>query len=351
LTDISTARYNYLDSSRGLAALVVLLSHFQLTILPQLNDSSLLKSPLKFFIDGQAAILYFFILSGYVLTLSLKNKSVISVFDYLKFIIIRIFRIFPAYIFTLIISLIVLTSIANRPETWLSQYWNGSTGLKSLLNQAILIVRIPNDPLLRLIPQDWTLTIEIAVSFLLPLLAALSSLRPVFVLILVYFSVQFLELDAFVFDFSLGIFIASHKDRMISEWKDLGYKYILMLLGFVLICADYLCPSQMKFTDLFLIHHKSWGIVILLWAIISSDKIQGILSWKPLVFLGKISYSFYLLHLIILLCLTDVLFNLNQILFLIVYLSITIIASSVTYRIIELPFNRFGKSLFSKKEQ
>ena len=69
-----------------MAALIVLLSHFQVTIMPQLNDSWLTKTPLKFLIDGQAAVLYFFILSGYVLTLSFQNMNEIHFTNYMKFI-------------------------------------------------------------------------------------------------------------------------------------------------------------------------------------------------------------------------------------------------------------------------
>ncbi len=352
MTATQSSRYSFLDSSRGLAALIVLLSHFQLTILPGLNDSIIFKTPLRIFIDGTSAILYFFILSGYVLTLSLKNSSEVTLTGYLKFIVARIFRIYPAYIFTLLITFVVLNFFITKPDgNWLTQYWQSAADFKSLLTQSLLIVRIPYDPVMRLIPQDWTLTIEIAISFLLPVLAAAFVKRSFVALIFVYGAVMFLRLEPFVFDFSLGIFLARNRDWLIDKWKNPGLKIPLIFLASLMICSGYLFPEQMKYADLILIHHKSWGIVIILWAIISSEKIQLVLSRKPLVFLGQSSYSFYLLHLLILLILTSVLNDLNPFLFLIVYLIITIVTSSIIFKIIEQRFNRFSRQFFSKIPQ
>lgn len=325
------------------------MSHFQLTILPQFNDSFLQKTPFHLLIDGPTAILYFFILSGFVLTLSLKYNDELSIAIYLKFIVSRIFRIFPAYIFTLIITQIILITVNSRPDTWLSQYWKTPADFQSLLMQSVLIIRRPYDPVMRLIPQDWTLTIEIAISFLLPVLAAASKRKSLLVLIFVYCAVQFLSLDPFVFDFSLGIYMAVNKEFLILKWKDSPFKFLQLLFGLAIICSDYIFPEIMKTADLFLIHHKIWGIAIMLWAIISSPKIQRILSFKPLVFIGKTSYSFYLLHLIILLCMTIVFNDLNPLLFLLIFLLVTAVSSSLTYKFIEVPFNRFGKLLFRIK--
>ena len=163
-------RLPFLDSSRGLAALVVLLSHFQLTILPQFSNSWLLQTPFRLILDGTSAILYFFILSGFVLTLSIKSDEKISVGNYVKFIALRIFRIYPAFILTLLITYVVIHNLELGPTTWLNQYWKTPQNFHSLVKQAVLIVRLPNDPLLRFIPQDWTLSIEIAISMFLPLL-------------------------------------------------------------------------------------------------------------------------------------------------------------------------------------
>lgn len=340
-------RLLFLDSSRGLAALVVLLSHFQRTILPHLNNSLLLKTPFHLTIDGTSAILYFFILSGFVLTLSIKNDEKISIGSYVKFITLRIFRIYPVFIFTLLITYISIHNFQTRPTTWLSQYWKTQQDFYSLVKQAILIVRMPNDPLLRLIPQDWTLSIEIAFSMFLPFLAYAFRKKSTFFLIVIYFLVQLFKIDPFIFDFSLGIFLACNMDKLKNKWTNNKYKIYLLSFAFLLISADFTFPDLMNKTDTILIHHKSWGLSILLWAIISSNKIQRFLTFKPMIFLGKISYSFYLLHLIILFIMLSF-FKLSAVTFLLVYLIITVLISSLTYQLIEKPANKISRFLVRK---
>ena len=307
-----------------------------------------MKSPFHLMLDGTSAILYFFILSGFVLTLSIQSEEKISIGNYVKFILLRIFRIYPAFIFTLIISFVAIHNLEPGTTTWLSQYWKTQHDLHSLLNQAVLIVRLPNDPLLRLIPQDWTLSIEIALSMILPLLVFTFRKKSTFFLIVIYLLVLFIKIDPFIFDFSLGIFMACNLEALKNKWANNKYKIYLLGFAFSLISADFAFPDLMKVTDTILIHHKSWGLAIILWAIISSDKIQRLLTFKPIIFLGKISYSFYLLHLIILFIILRF-FTLNAAAFLLVYLTITVLISSLTYYLIEKPSNKISRFLVRKR--
>lgn len=298
--------------------------------------------------DGTSAILYFFILSGFVLTLSIKSHEKISMGNYVKFITLRIFRIYPAFIFTLLITYIAIHKLESGPTTWLSQYWNTQQDFYSLVKQALLIIRLPNDPLLRLIPQDWTLSIEIALSMFLPLLVYAFRKKSIFFLIVIYLLVQFFKIDPFIFDFSIGIFMACNLETLKNSWFRNKYKVYVLSIAFILISADFAFPDLMKVTDIVLIHHKSWGLAILLWVIISSINVQRVLTFKPMIFLGKISYSLYLLHLIILF-ITVKFFTLNAATFLLVYLTITVVISSLTYYLIEKPSYKIGKYIVSKR--
>jgi peptidoglycan/LPS O-acetylase OafA/YrhL len=350
LTSKSVLRYNYLDSSRGIAACIVLFSHFQLTVLPQWNDSILQKTPLHIFLDGTAAVLYFFLLSGFVLTLSLKNTNIISAVGYFKFAIKRIFRIYPAYIITLLITFFIIRNIDRIPTSWLSQYWQTKPEVFSVIRQSVLVIRLPNDPLERLIPHDWTLSIEMAASLLLPLLAFSSRNAPSIVLIFVYCAIQFLELDPFIFDFTIGVFIASSKEMLIKKFEKFSLKICGLIIGLALICSDYIFPEEMKNIDMIFIHHKTWGLAILFCLLLSSMRAKKILSSKILVFIGKSSYSFYLLHLVILLFLITIFKDLSPPVLLIIYLSITIIFSRITFQLIEEPFNRLGKKIVQRND-
>lgn len=343
------SRLSYLDASRGLAALAVLLAHFHPTILPALNNSWILKTPFRIIADGEAAVLYFFILSGFVLTVSLKQVSNLTFWVYLRFIVKRIFRIFPAFLATLVLTVVLLNVIQSRPESWLDRFWIHSPDLLSAIKESLLIIRLPNDPPQRLIPQDWTLSIELAISLFLPLMAWAISKNKYFTMLVIYFAIQFLALDDFVFDFAMGVFLASNAEQLKSKWLGLKYKSPVIIASLIIICADYLIPMFMNYSDVLLIHHKSWGLAVLLWALISSQKVQRFLSNLPMVFLGRISYSFYLLHLILLLYMTDLFPNEGALIFFCKYLAITILTSTFFYYLIERPFYRWGASFFSEK--
>ncbi|WP_443147193.1 acyltransferase family protein [Paenibacillus sp. KACC 21273] len=74
-------KLKYLDGLRGLAALIVVISHFVVAFYPSLYNGSIdsvhtqkslelwiSKSPFNLFYNGNFAVCVFFVLSGYVLS-------------------------------------------------------------------------------------------------------------------------------------------------------------------------------------------------------------------------------------------------------------------------------------------
>src|SRR4051812_11697833 len=101
-------RYKQLDSLRGVAALFVFFSHFFLIF--NINEFSVLSlqaSPLGVFINGHSAVMFFFVLSGFVLSLPFINKE--KPLNLAEFYIKRIFRIYPAYILAILFSIFLKT--------------------------------------------------------------------------------------------------------------------------------------------------------------------------------------------------------------------------------------------------
>jgi len=85
------ARYRQLDSLRGIAALFVFFSHFFLIFKIDGSLALALKaSPLGVFINGHSAVMFFFVLSGFVLSLPfISNEKPLNLAEfYIK----RIFR-------------------------------------------------------------------------------------------------------------------------------------------------------------------------------------------------------------------------------------------------------------------
>jgi peptidoglycan/LPS O-acetylase OafA/YrhL len=342
---LNSARIHFLDSTRGLAAFIVLLAHFHHAILPGLSQSWIFKSPLVLLFDADSAVLYFFLLSGYVLTRSVQNEPG-KLLSYFKFIIRRLLRIFPAFIFAFFLMYIVLIKTGKPSSGWLSAFWQQPIQrLSDLWPQLILIKRIPNDPMFRILPHDWTLSIEIAVSLLLPALAIVARVNSFLLLAIVYFAIKFLGLDPFVFDFSLGIFIAIHREN----WRLAKGKWLLLSGSVFLIGIGQFFPSEALSTDHLLIHHQTWGLAGLLILLLNSQRLQKFLSLQPFVFLGKISYSFYLLHLVILLIMINLFSSINSVAFLIILALSTTITATISYFYIEKPFIRLSHKLTAAK--
>jgi peptidoglycan/LPS O-acetylase OafA/YrhL len=100
---MSQHRYKQLDSLRGLAALTVFLGHFWGAKINMPFFVALSKTPLSILLNGNAAVIFFFLLSGFVLSLPFVGgeKPLTLTAFYTK----RIFRIYPAFIFAILFSL------------------------------------------------------------------------------------------------------------------------------------------------------------------------------------------------------------------------------------------------------
>lgn len=170
---VSTTRLPELDSVRGIAALVVLCSHvLKMTgwALPRSHFVSVLveRTPLQIFEDGRAPVLFFFVLSGYVLTLSLLRSPRTSL---LQFALQRTVRLLLPVAASVLLSVglyailfdpVVLETL--RPHT-LYTWWAPPTPVNVLEH----VFLFGADPDLRLNVVLWSLVHEWRISVLLPL--------------------------------------------------------------------------------------------------------------------------------------------------------------------------------------
>ena len=128
-------RYTELDGLRGLAAFSVFLSH-AIGLLYETNAiKALQSSPFRIFWDGAAAVDLFFVLSGLVLALPYvtdgKNPP------YVQFCIRRMFRLYPAFLVALCVSLALRAGYDADGMTSLS-YWAQSLWTYPVTTEVIL---------------------------------------------------------------------------------------------------------------------------------------------------------------------------------------------------------------------
>ena len=98
-----------LEALRGLLAIAVLISHVQLIRL-YFGHSRDYLNPIVFHF-GRVAVTGFFVLSGYIITLSILQRMESNKWHVGKFYVARIFRIWPLYFFVIILAVWVLPQI------------------------------------------------------------------------------------------------------------------------------------------------------------------------------------------------------------------------------------------------
>jgi peptidoglycan/LPS O-acetylase OafA/YrhL len=277
---IEENREHRLDSLRGLAALAVAAGHcvtsrsldtpqYAKTFL-DLDYGSLTAVVLRLLhivFNAEAAIIVFFVLSGYVLAKSLRRMGPGLVGEFTGFAIKRVYRIVPA----VIVSFLPLAYFVDR------------SGWEYVRNMLLLQASING--------VTWTLQIEMLGSVLIFLTVLLAKknpylLIPLFILLVVMFLsdyewIFFRHFPAFFF----GCFVGEIR-RYLK-----GNDAIAVASIVVLATADFLFPYGSRNTVVL----ETVAAVFLI-ASVSSSRAMSFLDWRVFRFLGRISFSFYLYH-------------------------------------------------------
>ncbi len=362
----SPKRLLYLDSARGLAALSVITWHFLLAVYMMQTSLFHYQSPFHFFWYGEADVIFFFIHSGFILAYSYAGpEKKLTPRSYIQFLIERIFRIYPLFLFILIISFLAINHTANLhaadPASWVNRFWMHPESVRGLATQSMLIVRVPESANLRLIPQDWTLSVEILAGATVPILAfAGRKYFWAFLLLLAIFKISGI-FSTFVFEFGLGVGLFLLRDNIISLWQRIPMvvKFLFLVLTLALYSGFLFFPTMFS-DDVVLFSAKTDRIVIdagcacAFILLLASPKIQRALSARVLVSIGRICYSIYLVHkLIIMICwraMQQFLEKIHQqplmvVTAYLVYFITVIVISQLLFWSIEKPANKFGKKI------
>jgi peptidoglycan/LPS O-acetylase OafA/YrhL len=366
---VRQARYFELDSLRGLAALIVLLGH-----LVQSWEIETAPTPAisRVFLDlvdplGPEAVILFFVLSGFVLSLPAVDGKPQS---YFTFVTRRVFRIYVPYLAALAISVVTSYCLYDHltHSRWVRYWWSGPVTW-GLIWQHVMF--LGEYDVFRFDPPIWSLVYEMRISLFFPLLCAIVlRLRMRWTFALAFFLTavpSVIEKEHGVVGvillfrtlhyatmFILGIYLAREKTRIAGWFARLSRSTKIFLgVAFALLFA--VAEPQSTALSSRMIHHNfylfpQWitalgagGLIVIC---MNSGTCKRVLLWPPIRFLGKISYSLYLIHFIVLLCCLDLLMGripLAAILCLIFVMSI--IVSWCSHRWIELPSMNLGRRL------
>lgn len=362
------ARFIELDSLRGLAALTVFLYHLQLLWAQDVQPASpavrfLLMQVAPF---GTESVMLFFVLSGFVLSLPAISGRPQT---YFTFAVRRVFRIYVPYLAAIAVSVagaFWLHGTVTR-SAWFHAYWSEPVNW-CLVGQHVLFVGTYNTE--QFDPPIWSLVQEMRISLIFPFLCGLvlrlKSRWPVAIaaglsILAVALSKAPIPIGWRVSDslhfaglFVFGIFLARERDRL-GLWFISFPRLARILIG--VTCLWLYLFAGYRLTD-FVGHFfgsasmnvSQWitalGAGGLMIVSLNSAWLKRILSWSPILFLGKMSYSLYLWHFIVMLYCVHLLYGrmpLGAILGLTFVVSLLV--SWGSYRWIELPSIAAGRRI------
>ncbi|MBC7390319.1 MAG: acyltransferase [Opitutaceae bacterium] len=373
-------RIEVLDSLRGIASLQVVISHV-LSAIPFLflvlfkhkNEEFLTKdfwyyirnSPLHFMWNGSGAVIVFFVLSGFVLSLPYFGKSSNN---YKIYFVKRLVRLYlPCFaIITLAIicaDLFYSSAKLNSYSDWLHVIWSQPFTSEYLTKVYLLNAYYNNiDSVL------WTLPIEIQLSLILPFflyffrkLNFAFSIATVLVYIIFYHSlVKFKVIELipalsvlFYFTFFItGSLICKYKENFIGFFDGISsiQYWLLFCLAIVLYTTEYslwwLPTNLSMILTKIPVDYYYWLSASLLMGFTLSKRFESFLSSTPLLWMGKISFSLYLTHMVVIALVACILPSaINAYIVIGIGLLVSFIFAPFYYKFIEVPSLNVAKKL------
>lgn len=150
--------------------------------------------------------------------------------------------------------------------------------------------------------------------------------------------------------FVVGALLAQHRVKWISWFQTYSSTGKAMLIGIALMLYTYhwWAFPNIKWLHVYVIDRGivTIGVSIFLIAALASARIGKLLLARPLLAIGKASYSIYLLHAIFLFGLIQMFYQKMPLWIIFVFaLFLTAVASYFSYRFIELPSIKLGRNL------
>lgn len=358
-------RFLALDAIRGIASLCVVVWHCYNALTNDMRAQLgwFTTTPLRIFLNGDAAVIVFFVLSGYVLSLPYLSGQPPR---YGHFCVRRFCRIYLPFAVAILAAALIYSATDRSPipgeAIWLNALWlPGSLGLDVLVRHLLMVGTVDA---VMLDGSTWTLVHELRISLIFPLLVLLcrdTRLGVVSGMAIFFFAQAFVAATGsiegmpsgmthgwqtwlvtadFIPCFIVGILLAKHRQELrdkcarLSDWQAASL-WVLIIMAFT-VFPDYFL-KQIIVTG---------GAALLIVKVMASATARAFLHTSLLQWLGRISYSLYLINAPILFG-TLFTFHLHAPLLLLLLVSITVSLGVATlmHRWIELPAIALGKRL------
>lgn len=332
----------FLTGLRGYAAIAVFMVHASIL----LNvENTHLNSILNF---GKFGVVVFFVLSAFTIYMSISRSQN---FEFKKYVIRRLFRIYPLYLIMIVAGTLV-GGIA-----FYNNLFDVNTGIASLLNH-LSFANLINLPYRNnVLGVEWTITVEVFFyilipiiwlilrrdkRLLLPLSIILAAITLIPIIILPYksgavdlndFSIWFVEIYFLTYLIGIILYLVWEKTKKMN-WNNY---YVLFWIA--ILCIYPLIAPHEYIINVVLISLWTAGLILILRT--RTKLMRNIFENKAIEYIGLISYSFYLIHFLVIKFINEYNRGLSA---LIISFFITLLVSSLSYRFIEIPFQNLGKN-------
>jgi peptidoglycan/LPS O-acetylase OafA/YrhL len=318
-------KFRYLDGLRGLAALIVVFDHLAFMYVPYAVNAGgaphglgplLHNTPLQLLISGDLAVCIFFVLSGIVLSAKFFRTGEASVV--MASAVKRYFRLAIPVLGSVIIAygLMRLGLLFNHEAGALtSDWWKGFWGFRpdwwEAGGQGAFGVFTSDHNSYN--PVLWTMKLEFVGSFMVfAVLLLFGRLRNRWA---VYAVLGLLLWQTYYLAFLLGVVICDGwfaGGAVVSGRLPLRRAVWIPLLAASLLLGSFPTTGpggtmfeRWPFVPVQAHTAAAFGIIV---AIMSSGLLKRLLEWRPVLFLGRISFPLYLLHFLVLGSYTSYLF-------------------------------------------
>jgi peptidoglycan/LPS O-acetylase OafA/YrhL len=349
-------RWRELDAIRGIAACVVVLWHFYRVLSPETFPSwirwGMERTPLYLFISGTESVMLFFLLSGFVLSLPFHRNAERQ--SYRGFLLKRVARIYLPYAAALLVAVFGNAYYHGlNINAWFDQTWAARIDLAILFQHVLFL---GNYDYFAFNTAFWSLVYEMRISLIFPFLCVLvirmGWARAIFLAI--GFGVSSLllrvagipgqttETFKYVGFFVIGILLAEFASQIRAALSKAPthWRWVGIASSALFYSLGHLFPNVIKDASILI---GASGLIV---SGFSEPALTKILLSPVLQFLGRISYSIYLLHGTILYLLVYAFYPRIPLGWLFLPLVVGVLAASVAfYFLVEKPSIQLGRQL------
>lgn len=359
-------RFSALQSLRGIAAAVVLIQHATACY----PDPSGTSFELEVLFNSHAAVVVFFVLSGFVLSASLERRSA-SFAVFAAFYTKRLFRIVPLLIvMTVLGALFMISRFSAGDIPGTASIFSGNMRHGSLKAVDLVLGFAALNS--HYVPQNWTILVELLIAPIFPVLffIARSSSKALAVMLVIGTFASFAARSGghwlpvvYANDFLIGISVYLLWFNKTFAPRHVGWAAIVAA-PLLITARPWLILLHLPRVNPYSFHDPMTGLLealsaaVIILALTSEGWVTRQLSRRIPVFVGDISYSLYLVHFLVMILLVRVFARLGPsfngqsgltkgAILAGSVLVVSLLASAVLFSAVEMPFNRLGKRLAS----